>query len=493
MDRSQRGVSLIEALVALLVLGFGMMALVKFDATLANTGALAKQRTEATMLGQRRIEELRAFIDAATYDAYFASGNPVTRTSTVNGENASYAISAKLTDVNQAVGGRYAAVEVQIDWTDQKGESHAVNLVSRFARLQVANSGAVLVTAGSTPPPTAICPSQSASWSVNGLACTGLIATGGSLGQTALVNATSNQGTNQYVCQQDGSWAAVASYPKTCTAACPSQSASWTGTAGASCTATLPLAYEGATADVADATAPVTGNARYACANGVWSITAQPAPTCIATCPSGVHTWDTLLYEDVNKCQTTLPAGTAPQTQAIDNSVQGVLSATASYTCSSLGAWTRTLSSCLFTAPLPGYCRADSASWVVGTESCTGLRPQTASGQSYTVQITQGAHLGEATYSCASGSWSATPTNASCRSNCFIRVSGSIASSAASVHVNGVAAGCTVSNKTYLCSSLAVTEGGNTSIQAFKSNGDAAGTVKTIPNSVCGQSYTLAL
>ena len=76
----QQGIFLIEALVALLVMAVGLVALVKFEATLAASGSVAKQRTEATMLAQREIETLRGFVDLTAYDAYFTAGSPATLT-----------------------------------------------------------------------------------------------------------------------------------------------------------------------------------------------------------------------------------------------------------------------------------------------------------------------------------------------------------------------------------------------------------------------------
>lgn len=492
--RGQAGIFLIEALIALVVLGVGMIALVKFQATLANSGAVAKQRSEATMLGQREIEALRGFVSATAYDAYFAGSNPATLTRTVAGENASYAISATLTDHNLTLGGRHADVDLKVAWTDQKGEAHQVHLNSTFPRLDPVSSGLLLTAPGTTTPPTPVCPAGATkTWSVDNINCTGPITAAGVAGATQLVTATVNQGTNQYVCLLDGSWAPVPSYPKTCESSCPSQLASWTGTAGASCSATLPQAASGATTTLTDSTAPVTGSATYSCTNGAWSLAASPAAACTATCAGGVHTWDTLLYGGTNRCQTTLTTLTAPQTLLIDNSVAGELTATATYECTNLGTWSKTASSCAFTATNPGYCRADSISWTVGSLSCTGLRPQTPSGQSYTISITEGSRIGQATYGCASGTWSATPTSAACNANCFVRLSGSVDASANQVYVNGIPASCTVSNKTYLCSSLAVTEGANVTVQAIKSNGDASGAAKTLSGPACGQAYTLNL
>lgn len=57
----QRGVTLIEALVALLIMAFGMVAMVGIESNLRRSADVARQRSEAVRLGQQEIEQLRAF------------------------------------------------------------------------------------------------------------------------------------------------------------------------------------------------------------------------------------------------------------------------------------------------------------------------------------------------------------------------------------------------------------------------------------------------
>lgn len=59
--RQQRGFAIVEALVAFLVVAFGMMAIAAFQFTLSRSSDVAKQRTEATRIAQREIDRLRSF------------------------------------------------------------------------------------------------------------------------------------------------------------------------------------------------------------------------------------------------------------------------------------------------------------------------------------------------------------------------------------------------------------------------------------------------
>ncbi len=56
----QRGISLIEAVVALAVMAFGMLAFVGLQSSLRFNGDVAKQRAEAVRIAQEAIEQWRA-------------------------------------------------------------------------------------------------------------------------------------------------------------------------------------------------------------------------------------------------------------------------------------------------------------------------------------------------------------------------------------------------------------------------------------------------
>ena len=59
--RASRGVSLVEAMVALAVMAFGMLALVGVQATLRLNNDLAKQRSEATQIATEEVERMRRY------------------------------------------------------------------------------------------------------------------------------------------------------------------------------------------------------------------------------------------------------------------------------------------------------------------------------------------------------------------------------------------------------------------------------------------------
>ena len=72
----QRGVSLIEAIVAMAVMAFGMMAVVGLHTTLRQNSDIAKQRSEAVRIAEEAIEQWRAFsIMGATSGPSFGYGD----------------------------------------------------------------------------------------------------------------------------------------------------------------------------------------------------------------------------------------------------------------------------------------------------------------------------------------------------------------------------------------------------------------------------------
>lgn len=82
--RPQRGVSLVEALVALGVMAFGMLGLVGMQATMRMNSDIAKQRSEAVRLTQTNIEARRSYDTMAAYGAVAAAAG------VASGANATY-------------------------------------------------------------------------------------------------------------------------------------------------------------------------------------------------------------------------------------------------------------------------------------------------------------------------------------------------------------------------------------------------------------------
>ena len=88
MTRRQRGFTLLEALIALLITSFGLMTLAGMQMMLSRNADVAKQRGEATRLAQERIEGMRSFTAIETVQgsaawADLANGQDDATTNTV--------------------------------------------------------------------------------------------------------------------------------------------------------------------------------------------------------------------------------------------------------------------------------------------------------------------------------------------------------------------------------------------------------------------------
>src|SRR6476661_4549715 len=109
----QQGFALIEALVAMLILSFGMLAIAGFQTALSLNSDVAKQRTEATRLAQPKLEERRAFEDLAAYSTNMASGSDDIPSG--GGFSRSWAV----TGATGPDSGRQ--IVVTVNWTDRAG------------------------------------------------------------------------------------------------------------------------------------------------------------------------------------------------------------------------------------------------------------------------------------------------------------------------------------------------------------------------------------
>ncbi|KQV87650.1 prepilin-type N-terminal cleavage/methylation domain-containing protein [Pelomonas sp. Root1237] len=149
-SRRQRGVTLIEALVALLVMSFGMLALVGLMSNLRRGADLAKQRSEAMRIARAEMATLKTFTTVtrtaatpAATPAYSDISAQAATPLTPADSNTTYSIERLVT---QLAGARH--VRVSVAWTDRAGDPQFVNLDTVVAAVDPLFSAAV----GFTPP-----------------------------------------------------------------------------------------------------------------------------------------------------------------------------------------------------------------------------------------------------------------------------------------------------------------------------------------------------
>jgi Tfp pilus assembly protein PilV len=152
-SRRQRGVTLIEALVALLVMSFGMLALVGLMSNLRLGADVAKQRSEAMRIARAAMANLRTFSEltrtattpatAAVYSEITNQATPVTVTPVDS--NTTYSVQRQVIALTDA---QAVQVRMAVTWTDRAGAAQFVNLDTVIAAVDPLFSAAV----GFSPP-----------------------------------------------------------------------------------------------------------------------------------------------------------------------------------------------------------------------------------------------------------------------------------------------------------------------------------------------------
>jgi|GEM_PF-935638 len=150
LQREPTGVALIEALVAMLVMGIGSLAVLGAQTTLRFNADLSKQRSEAVRIAQEQIEQARTFSDVAG----FTSGitNTVTLLTPVGGiGNATYSITRAVVQDTDLHGTRMKQLRVTVAWVDRVGTSQQVQLVTAIHGTPPALAGSLLLPANTGP------------------------------------------------------------------------------------------------------------------------------------------------------------------------------------------------------------------------------------------------------------------------------------------------------------------------------------------------------
>jgi Tfp pilus assembly protein PilV len=154
----QRGVTLIEALAALLVMSFGMVALINLTTTLRLSSDLGRQRAQAMRLAENEISKLRSFsvltkdasaTDVVDFDTDIVSAGP--SYVTPDNSNTTFTVTRTVTGASDAAAVIRKQVDVTVTWVDRAGVSggndpaRRVTLSTIVARTDPAFAGAVAV------------------------------------------------------------------------------------------------------------------------------------------------------------------------------------------------------------------------------------------------------------------------------------------------------------------------------------------------------------
>jgi Tfp pilus assembly protein PilV len=122
------GVVLIEALVALLIVSFGIVALGAMQAQFRRSADLARERGDALRLATRELETLRAYASLDAEADSFAAIQPAERLlgSQETGANTDFQLSREVSDRSAIL----KSLRVQLSWHDRAGDAQQLVLDS---------------------------------------------------------------------------------------------------------------------------------------------------------------------------------------------------------------------------------------------------------------------------------------------------------------------------------------------------------------------------
>jgi type II secretory pathway pseudopilin PulG len=143
--RRQLGFTIIETLISLVIMGFGILSLAGMQAAVSRNSDDARQRTEAVRLAQEKIEALRSFTGITSTIV----GQGITNTSALNwgglvSGNDSITTNAAYTrtwTLGGSVNDPMRGLTVKVDWTDRAAVPQSISLSSVLSKTNPADSG----------------------------------------------------------------------------------------------------------------------------------------------------------------------------------------------------------------------------------------------------------------------------------------------------------------------------------------------------------------
>lgn len=127
LNMRRSGFLLVEAMVALLIIAFGLVALSRLQVLSVTGSGDAKARSEAMAFSQRKLEALRNMVEKSKF-----TGTPmVTGSGTESGQYASYALAWTVSTPSGGLEQRL--LQLNTTWTDSQGVSRRIDLNSVIA------------------------------------------------------------------------------------------------------------------------------------------------------------------------------------------------------------------------------------------------------------------------------------------------------------------------------------------------------------------------
>lgn len=137
----QKGYSIIEVMLTLVVVGVGLLAIVQLQSGISTQVGDNKAKAEATAIAEARIEEMRNYTNQASSLADFQSILVASANTTINGVNADFVRQEAVTDI-----GDIKNIEITVAWTDRNNVSRNVVVTSEIAFVAAESFGQAAIS-----------------------------------------------------------------------------------------------------------------------------------------------------------------------------------------------------------------------------------------------------------------------------------------------------------------------------------------------------------
>lgn len=139
--RHHKGQTIVEALIAFVIIAISAVALIKFQNYLSYTNSLAQQKSEATLLAIKQIETLRDFQVLNNRSGYTSYQGITSGSSTITVNNTSYSITWTITAFTNPT---YKLADVTTSWTDRSNILQSVRLTTDISGIDPAYSSSIM-------------------------------------------------------------------------------------------------------------------------------------------------------------------------------------------------------------------------------------------------------------------------------------------------------------------------------------------------------------
>jgi type IV pilus assembly protein PilV len=137
-----KGFTLIETLITLALISFGVIGIIRLQNYLAYDTSVFQQKNEALVLAVKQIETLRDFPVIKTTSGYTYSYQTIASSVvSVSGKTATFTVT---TTVTSFLNPTYKNIDVTVSWSDRYNASQSVRMVSIVASVDPSYSAVIM-------------------------------------------------------------------------------------------------------------------------------------------------------------------------------------------------------------------------------------------------------------------------------------------------------------------------------------------------------------